>query len=101
MTKKRIVLDRPRTFLLDLASVARFEQNVDKAFFRRETWTNLSMRETALLLWACLVHEDKNLKPEDALAMMRKMTDEKVAAVTQELLASWANVIEQIADFRR
>ncbi len=90
-----IDLDRRRYLLLDLAAVARFEYNAGKGFFLVKTWKKLSARDSALLLWACLVHEDPGLTPG---ALLRIIAEKKidVQQVIDKVNTAWALLINSI-----
>jgi hypothetical protein len=92
LNRLKIKLDKSRTFVLDIGAVARFESNTGKAFFRQETWQNLSREEMVLFLWACLAGEDAGLRPVDVLKMFENGNiDEK--AVIEKLNAAWGRLI--------
>ena len=91
-TRIPVDLDRRRYFQLDLAAVVRWEANTGKPFFCHKTWKHLSKKDTALMLWTCLVKDDPELKPADIIPLSRdKKIDWDVAFEKLEL--AWGKLI--------
>ena len=98
--KVPVDLDRRRYFTLNLAAVIRWESNTGKPFFSNETWENFTNpADMALMLWACLVEDDPNLKPEDIIQMFenKQITPEAVMpAFIRSLSAAWGSQITEL-----
>lgn len=65
--KVTLELDRPREFLLDLATVARWEYGLGKPFFSSRSWDS---RSVLFLLWAGL-HKDATLRMKTLVRMVQ------------------------------
>lgn len=54
-----IVLDRPRTLVMDFEAMARFEDETGVSAWGRDAWTGT--RHLPALIWAACLHEDPDL----------------------------------------
>lgn len=78
-----IMLDKERHLRLTLNGMIKFQQLTGKNLMKGIKVNDLSLDDTAALVWACLVHEDKNLKYEDVLNLVDLSNLQEVAvAVT-------------------
>lgn len=58
-----ITLDKPRNLLFNMGAMSAYESQTGKSFLKiGETLSNLMVKDLQVLLWAGLLHEDKNLK---------------------------------------
>jgi len=65
-----IKLDRERKLRLDLNAMALIEERTGKNVFKAEFWQGITAADLRICLWACLVHEDSELTPEQVGAMI-------------------------------
>jgi len=65
-----VMLDRERHLVIDFNALASFEEVTGKNALAVDLWTALSARDLRALLWAALIHEDRNLTLEDVGAML-------------------------------
>lgn len=59
-----IVLDKERTLRLDFNALRKAEIINKKNYLKSESWQDLSISDMTVLVWAGLLHEDKNLSIE-------------------------------------
>lgn len=62
--KIAIELDKPRHLQFDLNAMVAYEEATGKNIFNGIDMQNLGAKELRALLWACLLHEDKDLTIE-------------------------------------
>jgi len=65
-----ITLDKERHLRLGLKGMLEFEKATGQNLLKGFKLEDLSMGDTAVLLWACLIHEDKELTLDDILYMV-------------------------------
>ena len=67
-----IELDRERTFKYDMIAIDRIEKKFGKSVMQIEGLSNgtLSMKDYATIIHAGLLHEDKNLTPEQVMKLI-------------------------------
>ena len=61
-----IELDKPRNLKFTNRAFRLIERETGKNALQGELWTTMSMSDLGVLMWAGLVHEDKNLTLDDA-----------------------------------
>ena len=81
-----ITLDRKRNLLLDLNAMVSFEEATGKNLLQGITPDNLSAKDLRGLLWACLLHEDKELTLEKVGEMVHSGNMESIAT---KLSSAW------------
>lgn len=60
-----IELDKQRTLRIDFNALSLVEEKTGKNALSQELWENINASNVSTFLWACLIHEDKQLKLED------------------------------------
>ncbi len=60
----KIMLDKERTMLLDLNGMVAFEEVTGRSLLKGLRFSDLTSKDVRALLWACLIHEDKDLTLE-------------------------------------
>ena len=65
-----ITLDKERTLRLTLKGMLEFEKITGLSLLKGFRLDAISLTESAALMWACLIHEDKDLTFEDVTAMV-------------------------------
>lgn len=90
-----IQLDKERHLRLTLRGMLAFETLTGQSLFKGLDLKKLTMRDVTALLWACLIHEDKELKYEDfidvvELSDLPRLTE----AVSQCIVQSFPEVEE-------
>ena len=65
-----IQLDKERHLRLTLKGMLEFEKLTGKNLMKGFKLGDLSLKDTAAMLWACLLHEDKELTFDDVLLMV-------------------------------
>ncbi|MBY6275377.1 hypothetical protein [Symbiobacterium thermophilum] len=80
-----IELDKPRNLKFTLNSMVLFEKHTGKRFNQVEN--GLSMEELRILLWACLIHEDPDLTPEQVGDMIHAGNLERVAEALHTMMS--------------
>ena len=83
-----IKLDKERHLRLTLKGMIEFEKVTGKNLLKGFKFKDLSLTDVAALIWACLIHEDRELTYDDVLCMidlqnMQAVTDAVVACVNQ------------------
>ena len=81
-----IELDKKRNLMLDLNAMVNFEEATGKNVLQGDSLNNLSAKDLRALLWACLLHEDKDLTLEQVGGMIHSGNME---AVANKLTAAW------------
>lgn len=61
--KIKLKLDKERTLRLDMNAMVAFEEEAGKAI--HNIGSSMSMKDMRALVWACMLHEDADLKPAD------------------------------------
>lgn len=82
MFYKAIELDKARNFKYGMKAISLIEESIGKAITKIDL-NNLTMRETAIVIWGGLVHEDKELTPDKVMDLIDEYSD-----VTTVLLAA-------------
>jgi len=80
-----IELDKPRNLKFTLNSMVLFEKHTGKRFNQLEG--GLSMEELRIMLWACLLHEDPDLTPEQVGDMIHAGNFDQVGQALDALMA--------------
>ena len=85
-----INLDKERHLRLTLKGMLEFEEITGRKFLKGFKLKDLGLKDTAVMLWACLIHEDKVLKYDDVLCMvdftnLETILDALAACLTQSL----------------
>jgi len=65
-----ITLDKERHLRLTLKGMLEFEKHTGKNLMKGFKLDGLSMDDSAAMIWACLIHEDKELIYDDVLYMV-------------------------------
>ncbi len=65
-----IKLDKERSLRLTLKGMLEFQKLSGKNFLQGFKLKDLGLEDTAMMLWACLIHEDKELTYDDVLGMV-------------------------------
>ena len=65
-----ITLDKERHLRLSLKGMLEFQRVTDKNLLKGFDLSKFSLEETAALIYACLIHEDKELTYDDVLCMI-------------------------------
>lgn len=81
-----IELDKKRNLLLDLNAMVNFEEATGKNILQGASLDNLSAKDLRALLWACLLHEDKDLTLEQVGEMIHGGNMESIA---NKLTSAW------------
>lgn len=63
-------LDKERTIRLGLKGMIEFEKLTGQNLLKGFNLKDLTLEDIAALIWACLIHEDKELKYDDVLYMV-------------------------------
>ena len=63
-------LDKERHLRLTLKGMLEFQKHTGKNLLKGFRLKELSLEDSAALIWACLIHEDKEIKYEDVLNMI-------------------------------
>jgi len=85
-----VKLDKERHLRLSLKGMVEFEKITGKNLLKGINLDEMTLGDMALLMWACLIHEDKELQFDDVLDMvdignMNEVSDGIVACITQSL----------------
>lgn len=81
-----ITLDKKRSLLLDLNAMVNVEEATGKNLLQGDSLNNLSAKDLRALLWACLLHEDKELTLEQVGGMVHSGNMESIAS---KLTSAW------------
>ncbi len=76
-----IELDKPRNIKITFNTLKLIEKATGKNTLKQETWENMSASDMIDFLWACLVHEDKDLKAEDVGEMIHPGNMKQVSEI--------------------
>lgn len=66
----KVTLDKERHLRLTLRGMLAFEKITGQNLLKGFNLKHLALKDSAALLWACLLHEDKELKFDDVLDMI-------------------------------
>lgn len=89
-TSKAVPLElggKTRHLLLDFNALAAFEEKTGKNVFKFD-WDNLSAKDTRVLIWACLLHEDPELMLEQVGSWMTFESIPEITAALQQVMKS-------------
>jgi len=92
-----ISLDKKRHLLLDLKAVATFESLTGKAMFYPPAVEKLSEKETIILLWAYLRHEDKSLSLSDVVRIVAGSRI-KGSKIGKKLFEAWSLCVRELGE---
>lgn len=70
MQNIEITLDKKRTLKLSLRGMLAFEEKTGKSLLRGFSRNDLTLEDCAALIWACLIHEDRDLSYDDVIDMV-------------------------------
>lgn len=79
-----IKLDKERHLRLTLKGMIEFQKLTGKNLLEGFSLKDLALEDVAALMWACLIHEDKELKYDDVLCMVDLSN---IMAVTEAVTA--------------
>jgi len=65
-----VQLDKERHLRLTLRGMLAYETLTGQSLFKGFNPQKLNLREITSMLWACLIHEDKELKYDDVIDMV-------------------------------
>jgi hypothetical protein len=65
-----IKLDKERHLRLTLKGMIEFEKTTGKNLLKGFNVNNFTLEDSGTLVWACLIHEDKELTIDDVLSMI-------------------------------
>lgn len=82
-----ILLDRPRSMVMDFAAMEAFEEATGLSAWGREAWDG-SPKHTVALIWSALLHEDPELTL-DQVKRMPCMTLANVGYLSDRLADLW------------
>jgi len=69
-----IKLDKMRNFRYGMKALSLIEKKLQKPLSKID-WDNLTMEDAAIIIWAGLVHEDKDLTPEKVMDIIDEHSD--------------------------
>jgi len=69
-----IQLDKSRNFKYGMKAISLIEKKLKKPISKIDM-DNLTMEDIAMLMWAGLVHEDKDLTPEKVMDLVDEYSD--------------------------
>lgn len=81
-----IVLDKERHLRLTLKGLVEFEKLTGKNLLKGFNLDDLTLEDNAALIWACLLHEDKELTFEAVLSMIDLSNFSKVTGAVLECI---------------
>lgn len=73
-----IQLDKARNFRFGMKAIALIEKQLDKSVSELD-FDNMRMHDSAVIMWAGLVHEDKDLTPDAVMDLVDQHSDIKTA----------------------
>ena len=88
-----ILLDKPRTMVMDFAAMEAFEDQTGLSAWGREAWDGRP-RTVVALIWAALLHEDPDLSL-DALKRLPCMSLGNMAYLTERLGELWGETMPE------
>jgi hypothetical protein len=77
-----IQLDKSRNFRYGMVATSLIEETLGVKNLNKLDLENLSMKETATVMWAGLAHEDSDLTPEKLMALIDDYSDLPTVAET-------------------
>lgn len=84
-----IKLDKERHVRLTLKGMIEFQRLTGKNLLKGFTLKDLTLEDMAALMWACLIHEDKELTYDDVLCMIDSNNFETITqAITAYIVQS-------------
>ncbi len=87
-----ITLDKPRHLKYDFNAIRAIERETGKNLLKDNIWRDLSGTNLLIMVWAGLLHEDKNLKLEDVGAMFDLSHG---SMVTGKVLEAWGLAVPE------
>lgn len=66
----KVTLDKERHLRLTLKGMLEFQKLTGKNLMEGFKFEDLGLADTAVMLWACLIHEDKELTYDEVLCMV-------------------------------
>jgi len=89
----KVTLDKERHLRLTLKGMLEFEKITGKNLLKGIDFATLTFKDTAALMWACLIHEDKELAFDDFLCMvdfsnLMMLTQAVVSCINQSMATS-------------
>lgn len=82
----KVMLDRERTFILDLNAFCELEKRVGKSLFKVIHWEDMGVNDLRLLLWAGLLTDDPSLTLETFSKMVSLQKLQQFAPMINEML---------------
>jgi hypothetical protein len=76
-----IKLDKVRNYRYGMKAISLIEKSLNTNVAKMD-FDNLSMKDTATIIWAGLVHEDKELTPEKVMDLIDDHSDIQTAIET-------------------
>ena len=83
----KIMLDRERTFVLDLNSFCELEKRLNKSLFKAIKWDDMGVNDLRYLLWAGLLTDDPSLSLEEFSKMVTLSQLQQFAPLINEQLS--------------
>ncbi len=83
----KVTLDKERHLRLTLKGMLEFEKLTSKSLMRGFKLQDLTLEDTAVMLWACLIHEDEELTYNDVLCMVDFSNLEKVMTALMDCMS--------------
>jgi len=81
-----INLDKERHLLMDLNAMVSFEEATGKNIMQGIDPNGMTAKDFRALLWACLLHEDEELKIEDVGKMI---SVENMGELSEKIAQAW------------
>ena len=88
-----ILLDKPRSMVMDFAAMEAFEGATTLSAWSREAWDG-NPRHIAAMIWAALLHEDPDLTL-DAVKRMPSMTLANLGYLQDRLTLLWGETMPE------
>ena len=82
-----IHLDKERQLKLTLRGMVAYEEQTGKSLLNGFGMKTMSMKEVAVLMWACLIHEDKELTYDAFLDIVDMGNIESLSDAISECIA--------------
>lgn len=90
-----IQLDKPRNFKYGMKAISLVEKKLKKPISKVD-FNDITMEEAAILIWAGLVHEDKELNPEKVMDIIDDYSN--VSTVLEEAGKALSEAFGAIAE---
>lgn len=88
MSYTPVELDKVRNFRYGMKAISLVEKKLKKPFSKIDM-DNLTMEDTAIIIWAGLVHEDKSLTPDKVMDLIdEKGNLQQVMQVMSEAMSA-------------